>query len=75
MRFRDLDRETSDAARPAVNEHRLTRAQLRGVNQRLPRRQRDDWHRRSLHVSEQLRFLRRFTFRRHRILGITAAIL
>ena len=37
--LRDLNGETTYAARSTVNENRLTLAQLRGVDQCLPRRQ------------------------------------
>src|SRR5438093_13031701 len=51
-RLRDLDCKSSYAARSTMNEHGLAVAKLRGVNQRLPRRQSDNRHRCGLHVSE-----------------------
>ena len=72
-RFCNLNRHAAHAAGAAVNENRLAGAQLRCVDQRLPRRQRDQRHGSRLYIIERLRFYGRLSFIRHRILRIAAA--
>ena len=53
-RFCNLDRETTDAARAAVNENGLSRLQFRHVYERLPRSQGTHGYRRCFHEVERL---------------------
>ena len=39
--LRELDRDVSDAARPAVYQHGVLRADVAAIDQRLPGRDRD----------------------------------
>src|SRR2546429_4718463 len=55
-RFRDLNREATDAAGAAMDEDSLPGLQLRRVHQRLPRGQGAHWDRRGFGKAEGLRF-------------------
>src|SRR6266436_5172738 len=57
-----------------MDKHGLTAAQLRGVDQRLPRSHGYNRHRRRLHIRKRFRLRRRFAFRDQRVLRVAAAI-
>src|SRR5205823_4878611 len=71
--FCNLDSETADPTRSAVNEDGLSRAKLRRVDQRLPRGQGCEWHTRSFYKRDRLRLCCRFSLRCDRTFRVTAS--
>jgi Pyridine nucleotide-disulphide oxidoreductase len=58
--FCELHGEVTDSAAAGVNQHALAWLQLRDVEQRLPRSQRGQRHRRCANVMKRVRFAREF---------------
>src|SRR5262249_33625510 len=63
-----------NATRAAVYEYGLTGAQLRGIDQRLPRSHGHDRDRCRFHIRKRFRFWRRFAFGYQRVLRVATAV-
>src|SRR5439155_21319418 len=68
----ELHGEVTNSPAAGMNQHALTRLQLRGVEQRLPRGQRSQRHGRCADVMKRVRFEREFWFANDDIISVRA---